>query len=86
MIEFQPVRMAMDSDEEGRLVFVNGRLAAVAVRLSDDHGELTGQWFVEAAFGPYQRPVYPTFQEIGLLEGWVTEYRSQARGMDPGAS
>lgn len=71
MIEFQPVRMVMESDGEGRLVFADGRLAAVAVRLSTEHGALAGRWFLEAAFGSCQTPVSPTFADLDALGDWV---------------
>ncbi len=39
------------SDAEGRLLLVEGQLAAVLVRLDEpEHGSLRGQWFVEAGF------------------------------------
>ena len=53
-IVFQPITIATASpDSEGRLVLVNGALAAVLVRLADEiHApELRGSWFVEVAFG-----------------------------------
>lgn len=72
MIEFQPVRMAIESDGEGRLVLADGLLVAVAVRLSAEHGAaLSGRWFLEAAFGPCQMPVYPTFGDLDALGDWV---------------
>jgi len=71
VIEFQAVRMAIENDGEGRLVFVEGRLAAIAVRLSAEHGALSGRWFLEAAFGSCQAPVYPTFNDLDALGEWV---------------
>jgi hypothetical protein len=53
-VAFQPIDVATASpDSEGRLVLLNGALAAVLVRLEDDtHGaDVQGLWFVEAAFG-----------------------------------
>ena len=73
MIEFQPVRMAMDNDGEGCLVLSDGRLAAVAVKLSQGHGELAGRWFVEAAFGRYDKPTHPTFADLDALGAWIAE-------------
>lgn len=73
MIEFQPIRMAMESDGEGRLVLADGRLAAVAVRLSREHGALSGRWFLEAAFGSCQAPVYPTFADLETLGEWIQD-------------
>ena len=53
-IGFQPISIATTTaDNEGRLVLVNGALAAVLIRLADEiHApELRGSWFVEVAFG-----------------------------------
>src|SRR3954468_903384 len=53
-ITFQPIEVLTASeDREGRLVLVDGRLAAVLVRLSDRAHEplLRGAWYIEAGFG-----------------------------------
>jgi hypothetical protein len=53
-VTFQPAAIATSSaDTDGCLLLVDGRLAAVLVRLQDEiHGDrLRGKWFVESAFG-----------------------------------
>ena len=53
-ISFQPIEVLTASeDREGCLVLVDGKLAAVLVRLSDKVHEplLRGTWYVEAGFG-----------------------------------
>jgi hypothetical protein len=53
-IVFQPISIETSTaDTDGRLVLVDGRLAALLIRLQDEmHPEdLRGAWFVEAAFG-----------------------------------
>jgi hypothetical protein len=53
-ITSQPIEVLTASeDREGRLVLVEGKLAAVLVRLSDQAHEplLRGAWYVEAGFG-----------------------------------
>ena len=53
-ITFQIIEVLTGSeDREGRLVLVDGRLAAVLVRLSDQGHEplLRGAWYIEAGFG-----------------------------------
>ena len=38
-------------DQDGRLVLLDGKLAAVIVRLDDpEYGPLVGKWFLEACF------------------------------------
>jgi hypothetical protein len=39
------------ADQEGRLVFTDRLLLAVLVRLSDQHTDSAGLWFLEAGFG-----------------------------------
>jgi len=53
-IVFQPIEVLTDSqDRDGRLVLVDGKLAAILVRLSDDghDPQLRGTWYIEAGFG-----------------------------------
>ena len=53
-ITFRPIAIAIGApDDQGQLVLVDGRLAAVLSHLLDSaHGEEhRGGWFVEAAFG-----------------------------------
>jgi hypothetical protein len=50
-VTLQPVSVDTGSeDHEGCLVFTDGRLAAVLVRLSDQHSDLAGQWHYEHGF------------------------------------
>jgi hypothetical protein len=53
-ITFQPIEVLTASeDRDGRLVLVDGKLAAVLVRLSDQAHDplLRGAWYFEAGFG-----------------------------------
>jgi hypothetical protein len=53
-ISFQPIEVLTASeDREGCLVLVDGKLAAVFVRLNDVAHEplLCGAWYLEAGFG-----------------------------------
>lgn len=71
-IEFQPVRVNTGSpDEEGRLVFVAGRLVAVLVRLSDQHEDASGQWYLEHGFGVLNDPASSTFPSLQVVETWI---------------
>ena len=54
MITLQPVDVLTGSnDREGRLLLVDGRLAAVLIRLDDQAhiGLLRGAWYIEHGFG-----------------------------------
>lgn len=68
----QPVRVATGvADEDGCLVFENGRLVAVLVRLSDEHENLSGKWFLEHGFGRLDGPTHPTFENIDAAQDWL---------------
>lgn len=73
MMEFRPVKVATGSaDEEGRLVFHDGRLIAVLVRLDDaDHGPAIGQWSLEAGFNGVDSAKPPLFANLTAAERWI---------------
>jgi hypothetical protein len=51
-LTLQPVRVGTGSDEEGMLVFDDDqRLVAVLTHLSDQCGDVSGHWYLEAKFG-----------------------------------
>jgi hypothetical protein len=68
----QPVRVATGGlDEEGCLIFSDDRLVAVMVRLSDQHEEFAGEWFLEAGFGRLEGPQHPTFDDLEAAQTWI---------------
>jgi hypothetical protein len=70
---FQPVRLAVEGGD-GLLVFADGLLVGVLARLSDQHGEDVGYWFLEAAIGPLADVVLrPTFPDLKAVQGWLSE-------------
>lgn len=86
VIELRPIRVRTGSkDEEGRLVLVDGELAAVLVRLDDEmHGADRGKWFLEVSFGPQRRA--DPFATLEDAEAWLKEQISplpQAGADDP---
>ena len=72
-IVLQPVHVDTGSDdEEGQLVFANGGLVAVLVRLnSSAHGADRGSWFCEAGVGPCDPPAKQLFATPEEAIGWV---------------
>lgn len=73
-LRLQPVQVATgSSDTESCLVFSDGFLVAVLVRLSDDHGDAAGAWFLEAGFGPLDHPKPPTFTNLDEAQDWVAQ-------------
>lgn len=71
-LSLEPIRVATGTDDEGMLVLIEDRLVAVLVRLSSAHGELAGQWFLEASFGQVLDLVsHPTFQDLHAAQDWI---------------
>jgi hypothetical protein len=61
-------------DEEGRLVLVDGKLAAVVARLHDEShpAEHRGRWHLEASFGPCAPSNRETlFASLADVRRWV---------------
>jgi len=70
----QPVQVATGSaDAESYLVFTDGFLVAVLVRLSDQHEEASGQWFLEAGFGRVDNPHPPIFVDLDQAQSWIAD-------------
>jgi hypothetical protein len=74
-VTLQPVRLALENDEEGVLIFADGTLAALFVRLSPIHDRLNGQWFFEASFDRRlaHEHLAPLFDDMGSAQAWITE-------------
>ena len=70
----QPVQVATGSDDtESQLVFADGFLVAVLVRLSDDHGDEAGMWFLEVGFGRVDDPRQPKFADLDVAQAWIRD-------------
>ncbi len=72
-LTLQAVQVANGHDEEGRLVFAEGRLIAVMVQLSGLHEEqgVAGQWFLETGYGHGLSGEHPTFPDLSAAEKWI---------------
>ena len=78
-LHLQPVRVATGSaDQDSQLVFADGFLVAVLVQLSDDHGDDTGKWFLEAGFGPVGHPDPPRFADLDAAQTWIEQRLAHA--------
>ena len=83
-LTLQSVRVNTGSeDEDGLLVFAGGRLVAVLVRLSDEHGDKAGRWFLEHGFGRLDGMTYPIFDDIEVAQDWIAQRLHRARGRPP---
>lgn len=68
-LTYEPVTLdASHGDVEGRLVYRDGRLLAIATRLSEAHGEAAGRWFVEVVFNDEAEPLHDTFDSLAEVE------------------
>lgn len=71
-LRFQPVQVATGSpDGESQLVFHEGFLVAVLVRLSEIHGDNVGMWFLEVGFGRVHDPAPPLFTDLAEAQDWI---------------
>jgi hypothetical protein len=70
----QPVMVDAGEEGEGCLVFAEGWLVAVLVRLSDSHGDIGDRWFLEKGFGKLDRPDPPVFSDLPQAEQWIKEH------------
>ncbi len=83
-LNFQPVRVSLGEDDEGRLVFAGDALVAVLVRLSALHGEAEGSWFLEGAFGLEGDGIeHPLFADLRAAEAWILSRLPAPAGVGP---
>ena len=77
ILRLQPVQVATKSDDtESQLVFADGFLVAVLVRLSEQHEDDAGKWFLEAGFGRVDPICPPLFEDIDEAQAWILEQLS----------
>lgn len=72
-LALQPTRVATGSEEEGMLLYADGRLVAVLVHLSDENEIAPGDWYLEAGFGRLDGPDRPTFVDLSEAQEWIEE-------------
>ncbi|WP_019905564.1 hypothetical protein [Methylobacterium sp. 77] len=73
-LHLQPVQVATGcQDREGRLVFDEGLLLAILVRLSDMHGDDAGRWCLEIGFGPLSGLQPPPFIDLDAAQAWIAD-------------
>lgn len=78
-LRLQPVQVATGSDDqESQLVFVDGLLAAILVRLSALHGADAGRWHMEAGFGRIHDVHAPIFADLDEAQTWIADQLHEA--------
>ena len=81
-LQFQQVRTPVETTGEGMLVFLNGWLIAVLVRLSEDHGATAGHWFPESLYGSLGEAGQPVFCDLEEAEHWLKSQVIERRSAD----
>jgi hypothetical protein len=76
----QPVRVGTGSDEEGMLVFDDDqRLVAVLTHLSDQYGEVSGHWYLEAKFNLLEGLDHPTYADLAAAQERTRQHLARGR-------
>ena len=80
IIDLLPVRVPLDrADMEGALVFRNGHVVAMLVRLAGaDYGVEPGRWKVQATFGLQSFDAPPLFDSLGKAARWFSNPLNEA--------
>lgn len=86
-VAFVPMTLLIDGDTEGRLALLEGKLAAIFVRLDGDAhpSEHQGCWHLEAGLGPcsFVRPRNPVFKTLSEAAAWVEQCAAKTTGRSP---
>jgi hypothetical protein len=73
-LTLQPTRVATGADDEGMLVYSDGKLVAVLVHLSDENEVAPGEWYLEAGFGQgLDGPNHPAFRTLEAAQDWIAD-------------
>jgi hypothetical protein len=79
-LTLQPVRVGTGSDEEGMLVFDHDqRLVAVLTHLSDQYGDVSGHWYLEAKFGLLEGLNHPTYANLDAAQESIRQRLARGR-------
>jgi hypothetical protein len=78
-IAFEPVNTWVHGTQEARLVFIDGKLGVVVVRLGDGYGDLAQSWHAEAAFNGFERISETTFPDLDAVEKWIAWHIAATR-------
>lgn len=83
-ITAQLIKVLVDHDDrDGVLVFGDGKLAALFVRLDgEEHGEDRGKWYLEVGFNGCAEHEGPVLSSVDELLAWVDSRVSAFRPID----
>jgi hypothetical protein len=83
-LTLQPVRVGNGFDEEGMLVFDEvQRLVAVLTHLSDQYGNVSGHWYLEAKFGLLDGLDHPTYTDLDAAQDGISQHLVRRRRAGP---
>jgi hypothetical protein len=68
---FQPVKVAITGQSDGRLVFLDGNLVAVVTRLDHTNDDFSGRWFAEAHFDGMEDIQDQTFGSLEEVQAYI---------------
>lgn len=77
-VQFKPVDTVVHGVDDARLVFIDGKLGAVVVKLGDVFGDLAHSWHAEAAFNSFERMSEKTFPDLNAIEKWIVKQMATA--------
>jgi hypothetical protein len=79
-LTLQPIRVGTGSDEEGMLVFDDDqRLVAVLTHLSDQYGDVSRYWYLEAKFGLLDGLDHPTYVDLDAAQESIRQRLARGR-------
>jgi hypothetical protein len=70
-VELKSIEVA-SVDHEGQLIFLDGALVGLLVRLSNLHGDLSGNWYLETGYGRLHDERL-TFPDLNAAIGWIDD-------------
>jgi hypothetical protein len=70
-VELKPIEVA-SVDHEGQLIFLDGALVGLLVRLSNLHGNLSGNWYLETGYGRLHDERL-TFPDLNAAISWIDD-------------
>jgi hypothetical protein len=73
-LTLQSVLVPTGEEGEGYLVFYEGWLVAILVRLSDLHGPEAGHWFLERGFDSVDLNNAPPFADLEAAQEWIRSH------------
>jgi hypothetical protein len=75
---FERVELRASRDHEGVILFDGDVLVAILAKLSEDHGEAAGRWFIEFLPGMEGQRLPEPFAALPDAVRWIEEVAGEA--------